>query len=270
MVNSYKFLTMHIEKFYDHAYDWLIKYGPSFVIGIFVLIIGLWLIRMIANWSQNRMHKKNVNPTVKPFLLSLFTVALRILLILVVMEIMGIQLTLFAALIGAFGVAAGLALSGTLQNFASGVLILLLKPFIVGDNIITQGLEGTVATIQIFYTQVKTFDNRTLIVPNGQLSNNTIINMSREGNRRLDINYKFNNGIDIKQVKSVINATIDKSENILKTPARRIGVALLEPDGYTIGVNVWVNAHGFEDAKLALQETLLQDIKDAGIKIQGV
>jgi small conductance mechanosensitive channel len=216
------------------------------------------------------MIKKDVDPTVKPFLLSLLTVALRVLLILVAMQFVGIQLTLFTALVGAFGVAAGLALSGTLQNFASGVLILLLKPFIVGDNVVTQGLEGTVTSIQIFYTLVKTFDNRTLIVPNGQLSNNTIINMSREGTRRLDINYKFGNAIDIKQAKSVISSTIDKEEAILKSPERRIGVALLEPDGYTLSINVWVNAHGYEDVKLNLQENLLQDIKDAGIKIQGL
>jgi small conductance mechanosensitive channel len=261
---------MRIEKLYDRAYDWLITFGPRFLIGILVLIAGLWLIRVFARWSQGRMHKKDVNPTVKPFLLSLIKVVLRILLILGVMQIMGIQLTLFAALVGAFGVAAGLALSGTLQNFASGVLILLLKPFVVGDNIITQGQEGTVTSIQIFYTLVKTFDNRTLIVPNGQLSNNTIINMSREGTRRMDINYKFANGIDIKQVRSVINSTIDEAENVLATPTRRIGIASLEPDGYTVAINVWVNAHGFEDAKQALQEALLQDIKDAGIKIQGV
>jgi small conductance mechanosensitive channel len=261
---------MTIQKFYDHVYDWLITYGPRLLIGILILFAGLWLIRILANWSHNRMLKKNVDTTVKPFLLSLITVGLRILLIFTVMQFVGIQLTLFTALVGAFGVAAGLALSGTLQNFASGVLILLLKPFIVGDNIVTQGQEGTVISIQIFYTLVRTFDNRTLIVPNGQLSNNTIINMSREGNRRLDINYKFGNAIDIKQAKSVINATIDKEENILKTPERRIGVGLLEPDGYTLNINVWVNAHGYEDVKLTLQEDLLQNIKDAGIKIQGL
>jgi small conductance mechanosensitive channel len=261
---------VQIEKLYNRAYDWLISFGPRLVIGMLVLFVGLWLIRLLARWSHNRMQKKDVNPTVKPFLISLLTVALRIVLILAVMEIIGIQLTLFAALVGAFGVAAGLALSGTLQNFASGVLILLLKPFVVRDNIITQGLEGTVTSIQIFYTLVKTYDNRMLIIPNGQLSNNTIINISREGNRRLDINYKFNNGVDIKKVKSVINKTIDHSEHALTTPARRIGVAVLEPDGYTIAINVWVKAHGFEDTKLVLQESVLQGIKDTGIKIQGV
>ena len=157
---------MNIEKFYNAAYAWLINYGPRFVLGMAVLFIGLWLIRLVLNRSHAGMHRKEVDPTLKPFLLSLIGVALRILLILGVMQIVGIQMTLFAALIGAFGVAVGLALSGTLQNFASGILIMLLKPFVVGDNILAQGMEGTVSTIQIFYTIVTTFDNRTVILPN--------------------------------------------------------------------------------------------------------
>ena len=261
---------MNIDKIIDHAYSWLINYGPRFIIGLVVLFIGLWLIRVFARWSTNRMQRKKVDPTVKPFLLSLVTIALRVILVIGVMEIMGIHLTLLTALIGAFGVAAGLALSGTLQNFASGILILLLKPFVVGDNILTLGIEGTVRSIQIFYTLVRTFDNRDVIFPNSLLSNNMIINISREGSRRLDILYKFSNGVDIKQVKKVIDKTIDKSEYCLKTPERRIGVSLLEKDGYTLAINVWVNAHGFEDSKQIVQENILQDIKDAGIKIDGV
>src|ERR1700759_1896956 len=135
---------MKLDKFYDKAYDWMITHGPGLIIGIVVLFAGLWLIKQFVKWSQSRMHKKEVNPSVRPFLMSLLAAALRVLLILAVMQIVGIQMTLFAALIGSFGVASGLALSGTLQNFASGVLILLLKPFVVGDNIISQSIEGTV------------------------------------------------------------------------------------------------------------------------------
>lgn len=261
---------LKLDKFYNHAYDWLINYGPKFIIGMLVLFVGLWLIKFIVNWSHKGLHQKKVDPTIKPFLLSLIAVALRILLILGVMQIIGIQMTLFTALVGAFGVAIGLALSGTLQNFASGILILLLKPFVVGDNINTQGLEGTVTSIQIFYTIITTFDNRMVIVPNSQLSNQTIINISREGSRRLDINLKFTNNIDIKQVKSVISATIDQSEHCLKTPERRIGIGEIQPDGYILSISVWINAHGFQDTKLAFQEVLLQSIKDAGIKIPGM
>jgi small conductance mechanosensitive channel len=261
---------MKLDKFYNHVYDWILNYGLRIVIGLAVLVVGMWLIKMVLKWSQSGMHKKDVDHTVKPFLMNLIGVALRVLLILGVMQIVGIQMTLFAALVGAFGVAAGLALSGTLQNFASGIMILLLKPFIAGDNIITQGNEGTVTSIQIFYTTIRTFDNRSVIVPNSKLSNEVIVNLSREGIRRLDIEMKFGNAIDIKQVKKVINNTIDRSKNILHTPERRIGVAVLEESGYKVGINVWTNAHGFHDTRLVLQEALLQDIKDAGVKIAGV
>lgn len=261
---------MNIDKFYNNIYNWVITHGPGLLLGLVVLFVGLWLIRLFVNWSHKKMTKKSVDPTVKPFLMSLLAVALRILLILGVMQIIGIQMTLFAALIGAFGVAAGLALSGTLQNFASGILILMLKPFRVGDNIITQGLEGTVTSIQIFYTLVKTFDNRDVIMPNSKLSNEVIINISRGGNRRLDIPMKFSNAIDIKQAKAVINSAIDKCENILKKPERRIGIGEIQPDGYIMNINVWINSHGFQDSKLAIQETILQDVKDSGIKIAGL
>jgi small conductance mechanosensitive channel len=260
----------NLDKFYDAAYHWIINYGPRLLIGLAVLFIGLWVIRWIVNRSHRHLHEKGVDPSVKPFLLSLIGVALRILLLIGVMQIMGIQLTLFTAIVGAFGVAVGLALSGTLQNFASGILILLLKPFAVGDNIITQGMEGTVTAIEIFYTMVTTFDNRMVIVPNSKLSNEVIINISREGNRRLDLSVKLPNNVDIKQAKEVINKAIDKAENVLASPERRIGVGDLQGDAYMLSVNVWVNAHGYQDTKLAVQEAILQDMKDAGLKIPGL
>jgi small conductance mechanosensitive channel len=261
---------MKIEKFYNEAYEWVIRYGPRFITGMLVLFVGLWLIRLVLNRSHRGMHQKEVDPTLKPFLMSLIGVALRILLILGVMQIMGIEMTLFTALVGAFGVAVGLALSGTLQNFASGILIMLLKPFVVGDNIVTQGIEGTVSSIRIFYTMVTTYDNRSVILPNSLLSNNMIINISREGIRRLDIYYKFSNAVDIGQAIAAVNKTIDREEHCLKTPERRIGISLLEADSFTLAINIWVQAHGFEDTKLILQRVILQDLKDAGIKIGGL
>lgn len=261
---------MNLNKFYDKAYDWLIRFGPRFLVGMLVLFVGLWLIKLVLNRSHKGMHRKEVDPTLKSFLASLLGVVLRVLLILGVMQIMGIQMTLFTALVGAFGVAIGLALSGTLQNFASGILIMLLKPFVVGDNIITQGLEGTVNSIQIFYTLMTTYDNRSVILPNSMLSNNMIINISREGNRRLDIDYKFSNAVDIGQAQKVIGAIIDQEEACLKTPARRIGISQLEPDSFVMAINVWVAAHGFWDTKMRLQQALLQGLKDAGIKIGGL
>jgi small conductance mechanosensitive channel len=261
---------MNIDKFYDHVYDWVIRFGPKFLVGLAVLFIGLWLISLLLKWSRSRMQKREIDATIKSFIMSLAAVALRVLLILGVMQIMGIEMTLFTALVGAFGVAAGLALSGTLQNFASGVLIMLLKPFKVGENINTNGMEGTVTSIQIFYTIVETFDNRVLIVPNSQLSNQMIINTSRKGTRRLDIDLKFPNNIDLKQVKSVIEKSLDKSEHCLKIPKKRVGLGEIQPDGFMLAISVWVNAHGFQDTKLVVQEALFEDIKKAGIKIPGL
>jgi len=261
---------MNIQKFYDHVYDWVIRFGPKFLVGLIVLFAGLRLINLLMRWSRSRMQKRKIDATIKSFIMSLAAVVLRVLLILGVMQIMGIEMTLFTALVGAFGVAAGLALSGTLQNFASGVLIMLLKPFKVGENITTGGLEGTVTSIQIFYTIVETFDNRVLIVPNSQLSNQLIINTSRKGTRRLDINLKFPNNVSVKQVKSVIEKSLDKSEHCLKSPEKRVGLGEIQPDGYLMAVSVWVNAHGFRDTQLAVQETLFEDIIKAGIKIPGL
>src|SRR6478672_7756185 len=145
--------------------------APKVLFGLVIVAVGLWLISLLKKWLTNHLLKKKVNSSVRPFLVNLSIVTLQILLGLAFMQIVGIQMTAFAALLGAFGVAAGLALSGTLQNFTSGVLILLLKPFRVGDNIIAQGQEGTVHSIEIFYTIVTTFDNRSVIVPNGKLLN---------------------------------------------------------------------------------------------------
>ena len=260
----------NINHFYDKAYDWIIDKGPAVILGIAILILGLWLIKLLGKWMQGSMHRKDVNPSLRPFLTSLMLITLRILLVLTVMQIIGIQLTFLTVLIGGIGVAAGLALSGTLQNFASGVLILLLKPFVVGDNIIAQSQEGTVTSIQIFYTIVKTFDNRTVVIPNSKLSNEVIINISREGTRRLDIEMKFSYGIDYEQIVGIFNKTVDEFKECLKTPERRIGVSALEDSGFKVSLNIWVKAHGFTDTKLSFLEMLMKNLKLGGVKLPGM
>jgi small conductance mechanosensitive channel len=262
--------NLDLQQFYDHTYSWLISYVPRFIIGMLILLGGLWLIRVLLNQLLQKMHAKEVDPTLKPFLMSMLAVALRVLLIIGVMEIVGIQTTLFATLVGTFGVAVGLALSGTLQNFAGGILILLLKPFLVGDQINTKGIEGVVTSIQIFYTILTTFDNLVVIVPNSQLSNQVITNMSRQVTRRLDISYQVPNNIDINQISGTITKALNDCELCLKTRAPRIGIGELLPDAYVLNISVWTNARGFTDSKLIIQGKLLQTIKDAGIKIPGM
>jgi small conductance mechanosensitive channel len=257
------------DTFYQKAYDWILFYGPRLLVAIVILVIGLWLIRVFNRFLKKRLSR-NFNPSLRYFFQNLVALTLQVLLILLVMQIVGIQLTFFAAIVAGFSVAAGLALSGTLQNFVGGVLILVLKPYRVGENINTQGQEGTVTSIQLFFTTVLTFDNKTIIIPNGQLWNSPVFNLSREGKRRLDIEIKLDYSHDIAEVKKILADSIQSADNILPEPVARIGISKLEPDRYTVTVNVWVNAHGYYDLMLAMNEKLINDLKKAGVKLPGM
>jgi small conductance mechanosensitive channel len=257
------------DTFYNKAYNWIISFGPRILLGLLILFIGLWLIRVFNRIFRKTLSKHNFNPSLRYFLQNLVALTLQILLILLVMQVAGIQLTFFAAIIAGFSVAAGLALSGTLQNFVSGILILVLKPYRVGDNINTQNQEGTVTSIQLFYTTVLTFDNKTIIIPNGQLSNNVVINLSREGKRRLDIDLRFDYKTDPEHIKKVLQASIDSADNILPEPVARIGISKLDVDKYIMTVNVWVSAHGYYDLLIALNEKLVRDVQKAEIHFPG-
>lgn len=261
---------MKYEDFYKKGYDWILVYGPRIVISVVLLIFGLWLIKKLKQYLHYELDKREIDISLRPFLLSISVIFLQLLLVLGIMQILGIQMTIFAAVLGAFGVAAGLALSGTLQNFTSGVLILLLKPYKVGDNIIAQGQEGTVSSIQIFYTLVNTFDNRTVIFPNSKLSNEVIVNLSREGMRRLDVELKFGFAIPFEHVSSILEKTINTQKDLLKEPSFRIGISDIDPDGYKVKVNTWVKPQGFEDIKLELNKSIVASLIGAGIKMPGM
>ena len=261
---------MKFDNLYDQVHTWLITVGPRILLGVIVVLLGIWMIRLLKKWLINHLLNKGVTSSIRPFLVNLSITTLQILLALGFMQIVGIEMTMFSVVIGAFGVAAGLALSGTLQNFTSGILILLLKPFRIGDNIIAQGQEGTVSSIQIFFTVVKTFDNRTVIIPNSKLSNEVIVNLSREGKRRLDVEMKFNFGVDFDQVKNSISKSVMEVAGLLKEPAHRIGVITVDADGYHVALNVWAPAHGFHDVKLLLQERIISDLKKTGIHLPGM
>ncbi|RYY19442.1 MAG: mechanosensitive ion channel family protein [Chitinophagaceae bacterium] len=248
----------YLDRFYDRAFDWIITVGPRIIIAILLLVIGLWLIKALNRWLKRLLTRKDVDPSLRSFFLNLFVIGLRVFLIIICMQLVGIEMTLFVSIAAAFSVAIGLALSGTMQNFASGILILLLKPYRVGDTILAQGQQGIVKSIQLFYTVVITFDNRTVIFPNSKLSNEVIVNLSREGKRRLDIELVAPNTMVFEEVKRKIMDVLNKDENILQDPAPRLGITTLEADKYKIMVNAWTQAHGFEDTRLKLQETLLE------------
>ncbi len=261
---------MNPEKLYDKGYNWIINHGPGFILSVFILFIGLWLIKLIKRWLVAGMERRELDASLRPFLQSLIIISLQVFLIIGIMQIVGIELTIFTTVIGAFSVAAGLALSGTLQNFASGVLILILKPFIVGEHILAQGQEGIVSSIQIFYTVVTTYDNKTVIIPNSKLSNEVITNISRQGKRRLDIEIKFSYAIDVVELQTVVDEFAASSKNVLEVPQAHTGVSVLEADGYKLLIHLWVEANKFQEIKLDLQEKLITHLKSRDVKLPGM
>ncbi|MGZ3753785.1 MAG: mechanosensitive ion channel family protein [Mucilaginibacter sp.] len=258
---------MKLEDFYKEAYTWLLIHGAKLLISAIVLLVGLKLIRIFGAQLRSRMSKRQVHSSLQPFFLSLFITALYVLLIILAMSINGYELSVFSSILGGFTVAVGLALSGTFQNFAGGVLILMLKPFLLDDNIIAQGQDGKVISIQIFYTVLLTADNKTIIIPNGKLFNEVIVNVTREGKRRLDFEVKLGYYVDIEQVKQIMTDAIKATPNVLDDPAIRVGIIGLEVDCIRFTINVWVEPANFLTVKIALQEAIIKNLKAAGVRL---
>jgi small conductance mechanosensitive channel len=256
---------MEVKEFYQEFHHWIITQGPRYVFGIIVFAIGFWFIRFLRTRLRLRLSQRAVHSSLQPFILSLTITSLYVLLIIWVMNIIGFEMTIFTTIIGAFSVAAGLALSGTFQNFAGGVLILLLKPFELDDSIVAQGQEGKVISIQIFYTVLLTADNKTVIIPNGKLFNEVIVNVTREGKRRLDFDVKLAYAADIDKAKQIMLDAIKSTKNVLTTPGIRVGLVGLDSDSIRITVNVWVEPANFLDVKIALMEKIIKDLGTAGI-----
>jgi small conductance mechanosensitive channel len=197
---------------------WLEAHGPSIVVGILVFLTGQWFIRIIRKWLHRAMERRELSASLRPFLQSLIITTLQVLLIIVILQILSVRLTIFTAIITSFGVAAGLALSGTLQNFTGGLILLLLKPFKVGDNIIAQSFDGAVESIEVFYTIIRTNDNRSVIIPNSKLSNEVIVNVSRVGSRRLDIELKFSYAHDPENVIATLEKPLGRIDASSRNP----------------------------------------------------
>jgi small conductance mechanosensitive channel len=252
---------MELHEFYNQASQWLLIHGSKLLIGLIVLLVGLKLIKLFTVRIRTRMSQRQVHSSLQPFFLSLTITALYVLLIILVLNIIGYPLTVFSTILGGFTVAVGLALSGTFQNFAGGVLILLLKPFELDDNINAQGQEGKVTSIQIFYTVLITADNKTIIIPNGKLFNEVIVNITREGKRRLDFEIRLGYYVDIDQVKQIMLDTINANVSVLKQPDIRVGLIGLDVDCMRFTINVWVEPANFLNTKITLQEISLKSLK---------
>lgn len=229
----------------ETAIELLMNYAPKLILAIVVLILGLWLINRIVRLINKGMERSNTEPTLAKFLSNLVSIGMKALLLISVASMVGIETTSFIAVLGAAGLAIGLALQGTLANFAGGALILMFRPYRVGDFIDAQGVTGTVAEIRIFNTIIKTTDNKVVIVPNGSISNGIITNFSAEATRRVDFVFGIGYQDDIGKAKSILDRLVTEDGRTLSDPAHLIVVSELADSAVNITVRVWVNASDY-------------------------
>jgi len=246
--------TEQMATYMDTAVDMAMRYGPQLILAVVVLIVGMWIVNRVVRVMGKGMERSNVEPTLAKFLGSLVSIGLKALLLISVASMVGIATTSFIAILGAAGLAVGLALQGSLGNFAGGVLVLLFKPYKVGDFIEAQGVAGTVSEIQIFNTVIKTADNKVIIVPNGAVSNGIITNYSMEATRRVDFVFGIDYGDDIKKAKDILARLIDADSRALKDPAPVIVVSELGDSSVNITCRVWVNAADYWGLNFDLTE----------------
>ena len=248
-------------------YGYLLDYGLIVILAIVILVIGFWIIKKIVNGSRKLMTSRKIDETLIPFITSLISVTLKLLLLISVISYLGIPMTSFIAILGAAGLAIGMALSGTLQNFAGGVILLILKPFKVGDYIEAQGYAGVVNEIQIFNTIITTLDNKRVIIPNGGLSTGALTNYTAEPTRRVDIVFGISYSDNIDKARDVINSVIAKNEKIMKDPEPFIGVVELADSSVNLVTRVWSKTSDYWDVFFFLQENVKKEFDKKGVSI---
>lgn len=245
----------------------IVTYGGKLLLALLTLGIGMWLIKRLMRIMGKYFELRKYEETLKKFLTQLISAVLKVLLIISVVSMLGVQMTAFIALLGAIGLAFGMALSGTLQNFAGGVLLLILKPFKVGDYIEAQDYSGTVESIQIFHTILLTPDKKTIIIPNGPLSNGAAINYSASPLRRVDWNFGIGYTDSIDEAREIITNLLVNDKRVLKDPAPFVGVASLEESSINIVTRAWVNASDFWDLFFEMNEKVRKTFDQKGISI---
>lgn len=252
-VNDISFYEQQI----DRAWNWLAGKAGSVVLALLCLWLGLKVVKWVMKLLRRSFDKSKLDPTVASFLGSIINILLYVLVFITVVSIMGIQVTSFVTLLGTAGVTIGLALQGSLSNFAGGVLILILKPFAIGDYIRedTHDNEGTVVSIDIFYTRLLTYDGKMIVIPNGTLSNTSLTNLTKQEKRRLDFQIPVEYGVDLKKVKMVLNEVITQEAMVLADEPRNIVLDAFEDSSMTILVHVWVKTDDYWQAKWRLMET---------------
>lgn len=236
-----------VEVYTAKAIELLMTWGPKLVLAIVILVVGIIIINSFSRFLRKVMEKRNVDPTLMPFLAGLISTLLKIMLIISVVDIVGIKTTSFVAVLAAAGLAVGLALQGSLANFAGGVLVMIFKPYQVGDYIQAQGEAGTVSSVQMFNTVLKTPDNRKVIIPNGAISSGTITNFSTEETRRMDMVFGIGYDDDLEKAKNVLKEMADADKRLLTDPPPFIAVKELADSSVNLVVRIWCKKEDYWD-----------------------
>ena len=262
-------MEMNVDELVKLSEAWLpvvLEYSGKLTLALVTLLIGWWLIGRLTASIGRLLEARRVDRALNSFIGSLVSIVLRILLLISVASMIGVETTSFIAMIGAAGLAIGLALQGSLANFAGGVLIMLFRPFRAGDWIEAQGVSGSVDGIQIFHTTLKTADNKVVIVPNGSLSNGHITNYSREPRRRADINIGIDYSSDIKRAREVL-LEIAKDSRVHLDPAPVVFVTGLGDSAVNLSLRVWVATADFWPVTFEFTELAKERLTEAGIGI---
>jgi len=251
----------------EKAQELIAVFGLKIVAAIVIFVIGRWIAKALKKGMIRLMEKSKVEPTLVSFVGHLIYFALLTFVILAALGQLGVQTTSFIAVIGAAGLAIGLALQGSLANFAAGVLMLIFRPFKVGDFIEAAGTAGTVEEIQIFTTQLKTPDNKTIIIPNGKITSDNITNISAKPTRRVDFVFGVSYGDDIDRVKEVISEVLAQDSRILPDPPPKIALLQLADSSVNFAVRPWVKAGDYWDVYFEINERMKKRFDAEGINI---
>jgi small conductance mechanosensitive channel len=264
-------MTVNTENITNYAETFvqvLIDYSPKLISPFLILFVGLYTIRVINRLIRKIMIKRELDPTLTKFLADILLWALRVLLFVTFISKLGIETSSFVAILGAMGLAVGLSLQGSLSNFAGGMLIILFKPFKVGDVIEAQGSIGTVHEIQIFVTKLINANNETIFIPNASLSNGIITNYSMQGYRKADLTISISYDTDIKKAKDIITEVLNNNPKVLKKPQAEVSVKNLTDSSIQLAVRPWANNKDFWDVYADTLERCKLAFDAAGIAIQ--
>ena len=245
--------------------QYLVPLGIKILVAILVLIVGRWIIKLVKNWMARGLMSRHGDPTLHKFLSNLISVVLNFVLIILIISIMGVNTSSLVALLASAGLAIGMALSGTLQNFAGGVIIMLFRPFKVGDFISAQGQEGIVKEIQIFNTIVLSMDNKVIHIPNGILSTGVMTIFTKEETRRVDWTVSISYGDDYDKAKAALLKLCQEDPRILPDPAPFVESALLNDSSVDIKMRAWVKSTDYWPVFFAMNEKVYKTLPQEGL-----